>query len=591
MALREDQIAAAVRFLQNDEVAKSSPAEQQAFLRKKGLTSEEIAEAVRRAPFMGSPPHGPGTAGQAYGGYWTGGAGGVNPMPPPPFWSPVQQNQAPWWALLLGGLGLGSVLSMLIGLLWKFWRSQRSRLALPPVQSAPLSAWHGHQAHMDIAPVNVLPSAQSSVQSPEAGCTPSRLEELAALMRTHLEESREATASLRRTLEQQQRLYQMAAADFQKKLEEAAKRKPTSSSQRIEIAPESLHLLKLLVSPKTVPQSQICLSKESESVRAWFCQVDEALRRLLRSAASKAEAKRSLQTTSMILNNLVSNPGLEKYREVSTASARFKETFGSLDSGAAELLQLAGFELLDKSLIFPADRSTAEAERVRDITQEALRDCDRRWEGCRIEGADSGAEASRDSSRAHSEAGWSSVNAGPRIEPGLSNPSLPSLSSAPGGSEETEASPSLSRVPWASGRGHTVGLQGFSQGPKAPALGGPEVTKSAPWLSSVVQKQLSKLPSHAGAPPVTSNLEDANRSSDLTEVISPAAVSAAAPAAASTAVPAVLAAAPVALPPPAPALAAALAPAGAPSPQAIEVISAAHPAEARAFTQEPQSGG
>eukprot|EP00411_Alexandrium_monilatum_P039336 CAMPEP_0175414766 /NCGR_PEP_ID=MMETSP0095-20121207/43835_1 /TAXON_ID=311494 /ORGANISM="Alexandrium monilatum, Strain CCMP3105" /LENGTH=70 /DNA_ID=CAMNT_0016713841 /DNA_START=35 /DNA_END=243 /DNA_ORIENTATION=+ len=48
MALREDQVTAAVRFLGNDKVAQYSAGEKEGFLARKGLTSAEIAEAFRR---------------------------------------------------------------------------------------------------------------------------------------------------------------------------------------------------------------------------------------------------------------------------------------------------------------------------------------------------------------------------------------------------------------------------------------------------------------------------------------------------------------------------------------------------------------
>ena len=51
----------------------------------------------------------------------------------------------------------------------------------------------------------------------------------------------------------------------------------------------------------------------------------------------------------------------------------------------AGLLQLAGFEFRDPSFIFPIEKGLDEAERVRDLLQEALRDSDRRWaEACGV---------------------------------------------------------------------------------------------------------------------------------------------------------------------------------------------------------------
>jgi len=52
---REDLISTAVKFLQNPNVQKSSLANRQAFLKKKGLTDEEVQMACERACAVGSP--------------------------------------------------------------------------------------------------------------------------------------------------------------------------------------------------------------------------------------------------------------------------------------------------------------------------------------------------------------------------------------------------------------------------------------------------------------------------------------------------------------------------------------------------------
>jgi peroxin-14 len=49
------QIGTAVKFLQNPNVQKSSLANQQAFLKRKGLTEEEVRIACERAGAIGSP--------------------------------------------------------------------------------------------------------------------------------------------------------------------------------------------------------------------------------------------------------------------------------------------------------------------------------------------------------------------------------------------------------------------------------------------------------------------------------------------------------------------------------------------------------
>lgn len=54
---REDLIGTAIKFLQNPNVQKSSLASQQAFLKRKGLTDEEVHIACERARAIGSPSH------------------------------------------------------------------------------------------------------------------------------------------------------------------------------------------------------------------------------------------------------------------------------------------------------------------------------------------------------------------------------------------------------------------------------------------------------------------------------------------------------------------------------------------------------
>lgn len=46
------------------------------------------------------------------------------------------------------------------------------------------------------------------------------------------EETREATASLRQSAEQQERLYQMSALDFQRRMDDAARRRPKRMEAR-----------------------------------------------------------------------------------------------------------------------------------------------------------------------------------------------------------------------------------------------------------------------------------------------------------------------------------------------------------------------
>jgi len=89
-------------------------------------------------------------------------------------------------------------------------------------------------------------------------------------VRRHVEETLEATGALRRTLEQQQRQYQTALSDFQRKVEDNAKRKPSAAMARMEIAPESMKLLKSLIHPSASTNGVVELSDGGEALREWF---------------------------------------------------------------------------------------------------------------------------------------------------------------------------------------------------------------------------------------------------------------------------------------------------------------------------------
>eukprot|EP00439_Symbiodinium_sp_Y106_P022833 s5837_g2.t2 len=265
---------------------------------------------------------------------------------------------APWWVSLLSGVSCGAALVLLWRLL-SLWRILSQRLLRPALPKA--------------AP-GTLQVAQPIAEGDRLG---ERLAELVTSLRGHAEETREATASLRKSVEQQQRLYQMAAADFQRKLDEACKRKVTTS--RMELASESLQMLRSLVAGRSSSGSGALENGDApkESWPRWFEKADAAVQGLLRTAGTAGEARRCIQTVSMILQNLVANPGQERYREVNLSSARFKETFSD-SSAAVELLKVAGFEVSEAGLRGP--ERLAEAERLRDIMQDVLRDCDHRWQ-------------------------------------------------------------------------------------------------------------------------------------------------------------------------------------------------------------------
>jgi len=383
----------------------------------------------------------------------------------------------------VGGLGIGTFLVKLISLLLPKRRP-------PSLTAVPHAAAWSHPGSTEYPQAWTQPSQRAlgdassatpcitgpGASSVEAAAATTgaeyreRLDELTASVRKHVEETRDATTSLRRVMEQQQRQYQAAVNEFQRSVEQQA-RKPVSSTQRVEISESSMQVLKSLIGTSegrrtngvaSFPTGPGVAASTSEAHRQWFGSVEQNLVNLLRAAPGRAEARRSLQTVSMIVHNLVTSPTQERYREVNTSSARFRETFGGSDS-AAGLLQLAGFEFRDPSFIFPIEKGLDEAERVRDLLQEALRDSDRRWaEACGV---------------------TDSVEV-PNGQNGKSGGEESRLAQSPAPGSDTETT-----VPVGCSSSSASG----SGAPQAEAQPKP-VPAAAPWFSSVVQKQLSRVP-------------------------------------------------------------------------------------------------
>ncbi|CAL1148836.1 unnamed protein product [Cladocopium goreaui] len=326
MAFREDQVAAAVTFLTHDRGLRGWIADKEDFLFQKGLSQSEVSEALRRA-LTGGPVPGPSQGPPVLPGW-------------PNAWYALtkpRRRLAPWWVLLLSGLGIGMAVSLLLRFF--AWR----RAATVQRQNA-LAAREAAAALVD-------PERQ-------------KLKELMAALVSGSAETREATASLRRSAEQQERLYQMSASDFQRGLEEAQRKK----GKRMEIAPDSWKLLRSLVASHGFPTSGT--PEDSKKLQEWFQDVEVTLGQLLADFhGDRPGAKRSLQTLSLILQNSLSGP---KSREVNVKSARFQETFGRGRSAAQRLLELAGFAQNGEGVVaLPA--ATSQAEHLFDILQHALR--------------------------------------------------------------------------------------------------------------------------------------------------------------------------------------------------------------------------
>jgi len=427
---------------------------------------------------------------------------------------PPQRKRAPWLALLFGGLSFGSVVTLILH--WLYRKAERAVLATLLQGQSPQS-----QVAALLPPASGSAITASSVVLAEGphtgpatrkaicGMPAAEFNKLAAQVREHVEQTREATLSLKRTLSEHQRQYHQSAREFQQKLLEATRRKPITGSQRIEISPESLQMLRGLVLPADAngDARPIGASDSAGSVsQQWFARVELALRRLLCSCGSKPEARKGLQTVSLVVHNLVGNPCDERYREVDTTSARFRDAFGSPDSGAADLLQLAGFELRGPCFVYPSGRQLDEAERVHDVLQAALRDCDARWEQAISDELNGGEEPAM-SLRPEADAMQQVVplHAGQQeaLSMGRTGPpsvgALGSTASVANGQvlqEHQDISGQLGASA-ALGSATTTG-GGLASGSESAA------SKVQPWLSSVSQKRLARLPpagTARGAPP------------------------------------------------------------------------------------------
>lgn len=104
---RQEMITSAISFLQDPKVGSSSIAQRIAFLESKGLTSQEIDEALRRSGLVGGGANGGGAGG--------GGGGPMIQQGPPQY----HQQQQPYGQY--GPPGYGQQQSGLGGRDWRDW--------------------------------------------------------------------------------------------------------------------------------------------------------------------------------------------------------------------------------------------------------------------------------------------------------------------------------------------------------------------------------------------------------------------------------------------------------------------------------------
>lgn len=175
-----------------------------------------------------------------------------------------------------------------------------------------------------------------------------------------------------------------------------------------------------------------------------------------------------------------------------------------------ELLQLAGFELNDTVVAFPAKGALDEAQRVCELLEDALRDYKSRWEQACAGDGTATAETGSGARPAATPPSNPGSDDGGGCEPrttsaqGASNGSrggcngfgtspgsglAANVSAAEGGLEAN------AEVRRSGGRSASPG--GGSGGGPATSSGSVDVPRASPWSSSLVQKQLSRMPAVA----------------------------------------------------------------------------------------------
>lgn len=255
-------------------------------------------------------------------------------------------------------------------------------------------------------PSRPKPLALQNGSSAAKGAGPDEpsLEEVSSCFRKQATETRDATAQLKRTLDEQQKDHKAAMEDIRKKLEHASQTAKSSGGSQppLVIAEESLQMFKSLIRDASGGESeQATLDGASEPAGSATCasvvaaerrrlleKVDHTVRQLLRSAGSRDEARRSLLTISLIMHNVVQSPADKKFREVDPKSATFRKLGGAAGDGRA-LLQLAGFQCPPAGVFsFAQERSLDDTEVVRDHLHDAVRDIDRRYTDALAAGGD-----------------------------------------------------------------------------------------------------------------------------------------------------------------------------------------------------------
>lgn len=469
-AAREERISSAVWFLLHRAVALSSDAQKMEFLLSKGMSKQEVADAMSRAKTIVMQ-------------YW-------QPWqlrkqePTPSIWKRLSNavtRLSAWQRRCLWLLASCSAMSLAAWLCRIYWRRRLQQAA----------ALEAEQKLQDAAVPTQL----------------ARLERLVEDAKRQDHAAYEAASSLRSQVERSRRAMDQSVADYRRGVQdsEAASRAAASADvgRDFELSENSVRTLQEMLHPgaaeSSTQQNADIDALDADAVGDEAAQdaspsilerqAERALKLLQQGCGSADEARTTMRTIGAILKRAIAD-GTEMRREaprINTKSERYVAAFGASgsDSGVRRLLELAGYERSKRDkdvLTLPALKGVADAQRVMVTLRRELKECARKSKTangipkvvvqadsaadgeCRFPVAGKSFEQLRADAEKWLEEETSTESLGKRNgvhtgEPGASSPG-----------SSARASPD----------------QSVSPSPARPA-------QKMPWLSSVVQKQLKTL--------------------------------------------------------------------------------------------------
>jgi len=394
MSIREDQVANAVRFLQNDRTQNATDDAKKDFLRKKGLTEGEINESLHRhsggsasssTPVPQPPAHAPAAPAApsiAHAPYEQVVYPNYPPqqyMPPPMYYPQRESNSTSWWKILISG-AVAAGLGFLANNYYRNQEQQKERERQPQIQTQTQPQAHGNALQLTeyASPQrqNMLPmeNTKELEVANNTGSAPQiqvNLESLEELLKQQAKDQKEwMTRLLESQRQQAQTLQNITQKVASLSLNQTIK-------PQADLSDASLHILQetLLEAVRTNRANGAPLDDEiAEKVE----KIKDCIKVMMNESESKEEARKSLNMLNIILDNLRRHPDTEKYRKVNTTSARFKERFSS-NQKADEFFTAVGFESSGPNFIFPSGPMPPTVQKAMNLIADTLKDLDTVW--------------------------------------------------------------------------------------------------------------------------------------------------------------------------------------------------------------------